>query len=39
MIRIAQLKLPCGHSRADLEKRIRKIYVQGVNLYINTEAL
>ena len=24
MIRIAQLKLPCGHSRADLEKRIRK---------------
>ena len=25
MIRIAQLKLPCGHSRADLEKRIRKV--------------
>ena len=24
MIRIAQLKLACGHSRADLEKRIRK---------------
>ena len=24
MIRIGQLKLPCGHSRADLEKRIRK---------------
>lgn len=24
MIRIAQLKLPCGHNRADLEKRIRK---------------
>lgn len=24
MIRISQLKLPCGHSEADLEKRIRK---------------
>ena len=24
MIRIAQLKLPCGHSRSDLDKRIRK---------------
>lgn len=29
MIRIAQLKLPCGHSRADLEKRIRKALRQG----------
>ena len=24
MIRISQLKLPCGHSREDLEGRVRK---------------
>ena len=25
MIRISQLKLPCGHSRGDLENRVRKM--------------
>ena len=29
MIRIAQLKLPCGHTEADLEKKIRRILRYG----------
>ena len=37
MIRIAQLKLACGHSRADLEKRIRKALRLGENRPLSYE--